>query len=842
MPTKTIREFDSSATIADNDNVPFFSDANLNSEQIVWSALKTEIEGEITFGSADNQIIHNEAGVLQGDVNLTYDPVAKKMGVGVPINESLTHVLQIPSGGQIGSNVFGSTFIKISGNLDLEANTDLRLKAGLNEQIRFKWGTVDRWTITNANAVITPNPYVAASGNERTFDLTDNITGQTGTSTFAGLYMNIIDTARSSSGAANAIQIQNDGNDVFTVSSIGNVRVSSTGQPQFFLEDTNSTKAQATYQGAIRWKDSAGTDAAIVGFTSNGDNIFDITNFATDGTQAIDIKIGLTKLLIEPALITSSVRLALSTTGAPSFENIASTATMPTIIHNNADTTTGTGGVSGEYSIITGGGERLKVTDTLITTVVDFKITDGQLLELGSKVDPDPSGTAGDIYYNTTSNTFRGFTTAWGNLGGIAGSITDNQIAVGGAVANDIEGTDDFTFDASLHELLNQTATTGTAIIRAENTSITTGEAYMEVKVDSANTTGDPYFRWNIGASTRSYALGIDNSISDELRLVTSTTSATPSTGTNIFRVTSSGDFHLVVGDMFISIGTLQIVGNGTASVPSVRIGIDTDGFYRSASNEISLSINNAQEYIYSVTSFTLPTNNIIITQDGTASLPALQIGTETDGFYSSGVNELSLSLNNTQEYIFGVTTFTIPDLAASTTIGGTAISVFSVTNETNNRIITSTGTDTGNAEANLLFDGTNLEGTGSTALGTTTNSFNGIFVDAVTLGDTGLGATNRNISASGSGANIDISINPKGTGNVIINGNLDLTVQDIITDTTTGTQFGTGSTQKIAFYGTTPIVQPSHIVDADGTLADITTKFNTLLADHAALGLQASS
>lgn len=43
-------------------------------------------------------------------------------------------------------------------------------------------------------------------------------------------------------------------------------------------------------------------------------------------------------------------------------------------------------------------------------------------------------------------------------------------------------------------------------------------------------------------------------------------------------------------------------------------------------------------------------------------------------------------------------------------------------------------------------------------------------------------------------------------------------------------------------FYGTTPATQPAHIVDADGTLADITTKFNTLLAQIAALGLQASS
>ncbi len=43
-------------------------------------------------------------------------------------------------------------------------------------------------------------------------------------------------------------------------------------------------------------------------------------------------------------------------------------------------------------------------------------------------------------------------------------------------------------------------------------------------------------------------------------------------------------------------------------------------------------------------------------------------------------------------------------------------------------------------------------------------------------------------------------------------------------------------------FFGAAPVAQPVHIVDADGTLADITTKFNTLLGQVAALGLQAAS
>jgi len=64
----------------------------------------------------------------------------------------------------------------------------------------------------------------------------------------------------------------------------------------------------------------------------------------------------------------------------------------------------------------------------------------------------------------------------------------------------------------------------------------------------------------------------------------------------------------------------------------------------------------------------------------------------------------------------------------------------------------------------------------------------------------------------------------------------------DIAFNTTTGTKLGTAVGQKIGFWNATPVVQQAHIVDADGTLADITTKFNTLLAQLEAIGLLASA
>lgn len=56
------------------------------------------------------------------------------------------------------------------------------------------------------------------------------------------------------------------------------------------------------------------------------------------------------------------------------------------------------------------------------------------------------------------------------------------------------------------------------------------------------------------------------------------------------------------------------------------------------------------------------------------------------------------------------------------------------------------------------------------------------------------------------------------------------------------GITFGTDGTHKLGFHGATPVVQPSHIADADGSLAHITTQFNQLLADLASQGLQAAA
>ena len=51
-----------------------------------------------------------------------------------------------------------------------------------------------------------------------------------------------------------------------------------------------------------------------------------------------------------------------------------------------------------------------------------------------------------------------------------------------------------------------------------------------------------------------------------------------------------------------------------------------------------------------------------------------------------------------------------------------------------------------------------------------------------------------------------------------------------------------TGGALQIGFFGVAAQAQQAHIIDADGQLADITTKFNTLLADLEGYGLLASA
>jgi len=87
----------------------------------------------------------------------------------------------------------------------------------------------------------------------------------------------------------------------------------------------------------------------------------------------------------------------------------------------------------------TGGSPRLKIYSDGAVDLVDSK------LKIGNSY-----GTDGQVLTSTGSGI------AWENAGGgggIGGSITDNQVAVGATTANEIEGSSDFTYNASTDTL-----------------------------------------------------------------------------------------------------------------------------------------------------------------------------------------------------------------------------------------------------------------------------------------------------------------------------------------------------------------------------------------------------
>jgi hypothetical protein len=79
-----------------------------------------------------------------------------------------------------------------------------------------------------------------------------------------------------------------------------------------------------------------------------------------------------------------------------------------------------------------------------------------------------------------------------------------------------------------------------------------------------------------------------------------------------------------------------------------------------------------------------------------------------------------------------------------------------------------------------------------------------------------------------------------KSDGQLTVNGNLNLSTKDLVTDTTTGTKIGTGTTQKIGFFNATPVVQQAAVADATDA-ASTQARLNDLLARLRTLGLIAT-
>ncbi len=80
---------------------------------------------------------------------------------------------------------------------------------------------------------------------------------------------------------------------------------------------------------------------------------------------------------------------------------------------------------------------------------------------------------------------------------------------------------------------VGQTNSSGTNELVIQNTSATSNSDARHACSVQGSAGGDPFVQWNVGGAT-SYALGIDNSDSDKLKIRTAASNATPSSGTEL--------------------------------------------------------------------------------------------------------------------------------------------------------------------------------------------------------------------------------------------------------------------------------------------------------------------
>jgi hypothetical protein len=104
----------------------------------------------------------------------------------------------------------------------------------------------------------------------------------------------------------------------------------------------------------------------------------------------------------------------------------------------------------------------------------------------------------------------------------------------------------------------------------------------------------------------------------------------------------------------------------------------------------------------------------------------------------------------------------------------------------------------------------------GATGSTSNTNCSQCVYVGAFTRSIAAGGATNEIVigyGATGNGSN-SVTLGDTTVTNTYLRGDINLVEGgDLVLGTTTGTKIGTAATQKLAFYGDTPIVQPDNLI-----------------------------
>jgi len=142
------------------------------------------------------------------------------------------------------------------------------------------------------------------------------------------------------------------------------------------------------------------------------------------------------------------------------------------------------------------------------------------------------------------------------------------------------------------NDFLITRATDGTNTVKTIRSDSNSAGSYAEQNIKVAGTSsGDAWCAWAVG-TTNQYALGIDNSDSDRLKLTYAASGVTPSTAAQIMTITTAGEVTKPLQPCFCatkSAMTANVTGDGTEYViiPDVER-FDQNGDYNSATGIFS--------------------------------------------------------------------------------------------------------------------------------------------------------------------------------------------------------------------------------------------------------------